>query len=103
MLGLLGFLMAPIIVGALIAAALSAGTQYGYYKLVTKPQQDKIKAKNEEMANKQEAKAKLISQKEYNRTLADFGRGTVYARKELLDAKRERQAELRNHGEPVKS
>lgn len=103
MLGLLGFLIAPILVGALVAAALSAGTQYGYYKLVTQPQQEKMKAKNEEMANKQEAKAKLASIQAYKMEIANIGRGTVYANKELLDNKRERQAALRNHGMPVRT
>lgn len=101
MIGLLGIFWAPIIAGALIAAALSAGTQLAWHQWVTKPQQEETKKRVEEASDKAEAKAKLIALKQRSQMLASFTRGTVYAKKELLDARRERQADLRNHGEPV--
>lgn len=104
MIGLLGIVFAPIIAGALIAAALSAATQIAWHKFVTKPQQEETKKRVEEASDKQEAKAKLIALKQRNQMLASFTRGTVYAKKELLDARRDRQAELtRSYGVPERS
>ncbi len=104
MLGILGILFAPIIIGALISAAVS----YGVHKLLIEPgqerRQDEIEKKQSALATKQEAKAKIAAINQRNQFLASYSRGTVIARKELLDAKRDRQAELaRNYGETVKA
>lgn len=101
MVAILGIVSAAVAVGVAVGVASITASAI-MYKL-NGDRADEAERKNDQRMLQQERKAKVMHLKEYNQALQSFNAGTLIAEKRLLDEKRNRAAEQRNYGEPVKA
>lgn len=87
---------------AIAAVSLAFGV---YTYLEGKERAENAEERNDLRMARSEAKARLQTQKEYNRAIGAYNRGIMIGKKELLEARRERQAGLKSYGfgEPTRS
>ena len=95
LLGILGFgfVGAALVVSTVVSIGIGIGT-VAYQKHMA----DEAKADAEKQALKQERKAKVMHLKQFNRALASYNTGALLAKRDLVQAKRERAY---NYGKTV--
>lgn len=78
-----------------------AGIGFGIYTYIdSKARAEEAEKKNDALMLKGERKAKVMHLKEFNRALAAYNTGALLAKRDLVQAERERAYKARNYGEP---